>query len=61
MTFILTMVIFIITTNESRAVYERSPLSIYDLKPHPLTVKENNKSKSKELTKEDNVTQDHKP
>lgn len=33
------MVIFIITANESHAVYEQSPLSIYDLKPHPFMVK----------------------
>lgn len=39
MTFILTMVIFIITVNENHALYEQSPLSIYDLKPHPLMVK----------------------
>lgn len=39
MTFILTMVIFIITANESHAVYGQSPLSIYDLKPHPFMVK----------------------
>lgn len=32
MTFILTMVIFIITANESHAVYEQLPLGIYDLR-----------------------------
>lgn len=59
MTFILTMVIFIITANESHAVYEQSPLSIYDLKSHPPMLKK--KSKSKAFTNEDNVTQNHNP
>lgn len=49
MTFILTMVIFIITANESQSVYEQSPLSIYDLKPHPLMVKKNQKEKHLEM------------
>lgn len=59
MTFILTMVIFIITANESQSVYEQSPLSIYDLKPHPLMVKK--KSERKAFRNEDNVTQNHNP
>lgn len=59
MTFILTMVIFIITVNENHALYEQLPLSIYDLKPHPLTVKK--KSKSEVLINGDNVTQNHNP
>jgi len=60
MAFILTMVIFIITANESHAVYEQLPLSVYDLKPCPLMVKKK-KSKSKALTNEDNTTQNHNP
>lgn len=53
MTFILTMVIFIITANESHIVYEQSPLII---KSHIfLWLKK--KSKSKAFANEGSVTQ----